>query len=77
MFQDCVNRRDAYFITYDGTDWYHNASPTDWVKINTTTDQNAYLPYAIRGLDGYIYVTYTDRHGNDPGLPVFKAIKDE
>ncbi len=73
VFQDCVNKRDAYYITFDGTDWHHTDS---WVKINTTTDQNAYLPYAIRGLDGYIYVTYCDRHDNDPGKPVFVAMKD-
>ena len=77
VFQDCVNRRDAYYITYDGTDWNHTASSADWVKINTTTDQNAYLPYAIKGLNGYIYVTYTDMDGTDPGVPVFKAFKDE
>jgi len=75
VFQDCANRRDAYFITWDGTDWHHTS---EWVKINTTEDQNAYMPYAIRGLDGYVYVTYTDLpYGGGPGHPVFKAIKDE
>ncbi len=74
VFQDCVNTRDAYYITWDGTSWNHT---TDWVKINTTPDQYAYNPYAIRGLDGYIYVTYTDREGTEPGYPVFKAVKEE
>jgi hypothetical protein len=73
VFQDCWNRRDAYFITWDGVEWHHT---TDWVKINTIPDQNAYMPYAIRGLDGYVYVTYTDLHESGPGLPVFRAIKD-
>jgi hypothetical protein len=74
IFQDCWNRRDAYYITWDGTDWHHT---DDWVKINTAADQNAYMPYAIRGLDGYIYVTYTDLpYGGGPGQPVFKKIKD-
>ena len=77
IFQDCVNRPDAYYITYDGTNWHHNASSGDWVKINTTTGQQAYHPYAIRGLDGYVYVTYADTNGSTPGKPVFRAVKEE
>ncbi len=74
VFQDCSNRRDAYYITYDGADWNHT---TDWVKINFEDGQNAYMPYAIRGLDGYIYVTYTDLpYEGGPGNPVFMKIKD-
>jgi hypothetical protein len=74
VFQDCVNRRDAYYITYDGSNWYHTE---DWVKINIAEDQNAYMPYAIRGLDGYVYVTYTDLpDGGGPGNPVFMKVKD-
>jgi len=76
-FQDCVNKPDAYYITYDGTDWHHNASESDWVKINTTAGQKAYHPYAIRGLDGYVYVTYADTDGSAAGVPVFKAVKEE
>jgi hypothetical protein len=65
------NDRTAYYITFDGTDWYDTASP---IEINTNSD-NAFIPVAKPGCEDWVYVCYTDYSGT-VGEVYFVGIKE-
>ena len=70
VYQESNNDRTIYYITYDGTDWYHTASP---VQINTT--MNGSFPHAVRGYEDWVYVGFTDYDGS-PGHVYFVGLKE-